>query len=56
MKISVYNVVLCTFNETMFDAKRDKLSELINFGVSISHATIDKDRTKEIEVEGMRKE
>jgi hypothetical protein len=45
--------VLCTSEETLFDAKKAKLSELLGVGVAISHATIDKARAEEREVEEM---
>jgi hypothetical protein len=45
--------VLCTSKETLFNAKKAKLSELLGVGVVISHATIDRARVEEREVEEM---
>jgi hypothetical protein len=40
--------------ETLLEAKKDKLSEMLVAGMSVSHATIDKAKEEEREVDSMR--
>jgi hypothetical protein len=48
--------VLLTLQETLFDAKKARVNELLGAGVVISDSTIDKDRAKEREDEELRRE
>jgi hypothetical protein len=43
------NVVIVTTEETMFDAKKSKVSELLGIGMALSSATIDRAKENERE-------
>jgi hypothetical protein len=48
--------MVITTEETLLDAKKDKVSELLGEGMAISHATIDRAKEDEREVDSMRRE
>jgi hypothetical protein len=52
----VDSVILCNSKESLLDAMKDKLNNLVSSGIAISHATIDKDKSGEDEVENMSKQ
>jgi hypothetical protein len=55
-RVDVDSVILCTTKESLLDIKRDKINDFLSSGITISHATIDKAKVGENEVEDMRRE
>jgi hypothetical protein len=53
-RVDIDSVVICITKEPLLDTKRAKLSEILSFGVEISHATIDKDKVDESEIASLR--
>jgi hypothetical protein len=47
--------MILTFEETLLDSKKDKVSEFLGERMAISHATIDRAKENEREVDSMRK-
>jgi hypothetical protein len=48
-KLNLDNTMVMTVEETLLDAKKDKVNEMLGAVVAISHATIDKSKEKMIE-------
>jgi hypothetical protein len=55
-RLTLDSAVMITTEETLFDAKQSKVSELLGVGMAISSATIDREKEDEWEVESMRRE
>jgi len=53
-KLNLDNTMVMTVEETLLDAKKDKVNEMLGAVVAISHATIDKEREDDREVVAMR--
>jgi hypothetical protein len=55
-RVDVDNVIICTTEESLLDIKKAKLNDLLSVRIVISHATIEKVKAGEDEVENIRKQ
>jgi hypothetical protein len=55
-KLTLECTLLITIVETLFDTKNAKMTELITIGMTITNATLDKEKRDEREVAPMKKE
>jgi len=54
--IYIDSAIICTIKEPLMETKREKLSEILFSRVEISHATIDKSKFDESDIEKMKRE
>jgi hypothetical protein len=54
--LTLDSAMVITIEENLLDSKNAKLHELLGEGMTISHATIEKDKEDEMEVDAMRRE
>jgi hypothetical protein len=56
MKLTLYNTLLITTEETLFDIENNKMNDLIRSRIAINNVTFDMEKGDEREVATMKKE